>query len=134
MIQVFKNIPEWIGRMTIGYVFIESGFGKLKNLSQVTSYFQSLEIPYASIQAPMVAGLEFICGLFILVGFYTRISTLPLIGIMVVALMTAKAEDITNFSALLGQIEFLYIVVLFWLAKDGGLSFLSIDYWRLRRN
>jgi uncharacterized membrane protein YphA (DoxX/SURF4 family) len=56
------------------------------------------------------------------------LSSLPLIGIMTVALATAKSEDITNFSSLLGVSEFLYIVILFWLLVNGSHA-LSLDRW-----
>jgi putative oxidoreductase len=129
---MLKQIPELLSRITIGYVFLESGIGKLQNLPKVTAFFESLNIPFASIQAPMVSCFEVIFGFFILVGFLTRLSAIPLIGIMTVALLTAKAAEITDFSALLGMIEFLYIVILLWLATHGSQS-LSVDRWRGRR-
>jgi putative oxidoreductase len=129
--NMLKKIPELISRIMIGYVFIESGIGKFQNIANVVSYFESLKIPLASIQAPMVATFELIFGIFILLGFFTRLSTLPLIGIMTVALITAKAEDITSFSSLIGISEFLYIVILIWLTANGS-SVLSIDSWRSR--
>jgi putative oxidoreductase len=126
---MLKQIPELVSRITIGYVFLESGIGKLQNLPKVVGYFESLKIPFASIQAPMVSCFEVVFGLFILIGFFTRLSAIPLMGIMAVALLTAKASEITDFSALLGMIEFLYIVILLWLATHGSQS-LSIDRWR----
>lgn len=129
--NMLKKIPEIVSRITIGYVFIESGIGKFQNIANVVSYFESLKIPLASIQAPMVASFELIFGVFILLGFFTRLSTLPLIGIMTVALITAKAEDITSFSSLIGISEFLYIVILIWLTANGSTVF-SIDSWRSR--
>lgn len=128
-----RYIPELLSRVVIGAVFVESGIGKLRDLPKVVSYFESLGIPFASLQAPMVSGLELVCGLFVLLGFFTRISSLPLIGIMAVALVTAKAEDISGFSDLLGMSEFLYLVILFWLAALGAQS-LSVDQWRCRRS
>lgn len=130
---MIKQIPELLSRLTLGFVFVESGIGKLRDLPRVTEYFESLQIPLASIQAPMVSGLELICGLFILVGFFTRLSALPLIAIMAVALVTAKAEDISGFSDLLGLVEFLYIVLLLGLAVHGAKA-LSIDQWWCRRS
>lgn len=123
----FAAIPELISRVVIGYVFIESGWGKFHSLDKVISYFESLQIPLAHWQAPFVAGTEFIAGLLVLIGLYTRLASLPLIAIMLVAIRTAKWEDITDFSSLLGISEFLYIVILIWLATYGA-KFLSVDY------
>lgn len=130
---MIKGIPELLSRIVIGFVFIESGFGKLNNLNKVVSYFESLHIPLASLQAPMVAGLELACGILILVGFLTRLASLPLLAIMAVALATAKAEDIAGISDLFGTIEFLYIVILSWLAALGANIF-SMDHWCCRRS
>lgn len=116
-------IPELISRIVIGFVFIESGWGKFQSLSKVIAYFESLGIPYAHLQAPFVASVELLAGLFILLGLFTRLSSLPLIGIMLVAIKTAKWEEVTDFSSLLGISEFLYIVILFWLATQGSKHF-----------
>lgn len=130
---LYKRIPELLSRLVIGFIFLSSGIGKLQNLKKVTEFFQSLNIPFADIQAPFVSGLEAVCGLFILIGFFTRLTSLPLIGIMIVALITAKKEDIVDFSSLLDQSEFLYIVILSWLAVYGS-QFLSVDYLRNKKS
>lgn len=121
-----EKIAELLARLTIGYVFIESGLGKFKDLSQVVEYFQSLNIPLASIQAPIVSGLELICGVLVLIGFCTRWASLCLIGIMSVALITAKRDELADISALLGMIEFLYIVILGYLYAYGS-HFFALD-------
>ena len=123
---MWTKISEVLFRLTIGSVFIESGIGKWKDMPQVVSYFESLKIPMANIQAPMVACIELICGLAILVGFKTRWAAVPLMGTMVVALITAKADEITGFSSLTGLTEFLYLIILFHLFAQGS-RFLSFD-------
>ena len=35
-----------IARLTVGYVFMLTGWGKLQNLDRVTEYFTSLGIPF----------------------------------------------------------------------------------------
>lgn len=119
-------LPEVASRIVVGYVFIESGWGKLHALDKVIAYFDSLGIPFANLQAPFVASVELLTGLFIAMGLFTRLSSLPLIVIMMVAIRTAKWEDITDFSSLLGVSEFLYIVILTWLITQGS-KYLSID-------
>jgi putative oxidoreductase len=117
---MFRFIPELISRITIGWVFFESGLGKLQNLDKVTGYFESLHIPFASIQAPFVSTLELVCGSCILLGLFPRLASIPLLGIMLVAIRTAKWEDITSFSSLLEMSEFLNIVVLLWILVYGA--------------
>lgn len=123
---IISALPEVLSRIVIGFVFIESGWGKFHDLAKVTAYFDSLHIPFASIQAPFVSGVELSAGAFVLLGLFTRLSSLPLIGIMLVAIYTAKWDDITDFSSLLSISEFLYIVILVWLASAGS-KHLSLD-------
>lgn len=123
---LFAWLPPLLARLTVGWVFVESGWGKLHHLDKVQAYFESLGIPAASLQAPFVASIEFGGGLLLLAGLATRLASLPLIGVMAVAIMTAKKDELTGFSALTGFTEFLYIVLLAWLVVQGA-GLLSID-------
>lgn len=124
--KILNAIPEFLSRVSIGIVFIGSGWGKFHDLSKVVSYFDSLGIPFANLQAPFVAGVELLAGVMILLGFMTRYASVVLIVIMLVALKTAKAEEITDVSSIFGLTEFLYIVILTWLASVGA-KLLSVD-------
>jgi putative oxidoreductase len=73
-----------------------------------------------------VSGIELICGVLIITGLFSRLAALPLVGVMIVALLTAKLEDITSFSALTETTEYLYLVILFWLAANKS-EFLSLN-------
>lgn len=118
----FRFLPPLLARVSVGWVFVESGWGKLQNLEQVRGYFASLNIPAAHLQAPFVAGLEFIGGLLLLAGLATRLISLPLIGVMAFAILTARAEELTgmnSLSALAGFIEYLYILLLAYLVVEG---------------
>ena len=108
-----------LARFTIGVVFIESGWGKLHHLDKVTEFFQSLGIPGAQYQAPFVATTELVAGSLVLIGLATRLASIPLIGTMVVAILTAKMSDLNGWTDLFGISEFLYIVLLFWLLMSG---------------
>jgi putative oxidoreductase len=122
-----------LARLVIGLVFVRTGWGKLHNLEQVTEFFRSLGIPAAQIQAPFAASMEFLCGLLVLAGLCTRLASIPLIVIMVVAIRTAKMGDFADahgpiewLNVMFGLSEFLYIVLLAWLAIQGA-GRLSLD-------
>lgn len=117
-------LPPLLTRVSVGVVFTESGWGKIQNLERVIDYFNSLGIPLATLQAPFVAGLEFFGGLLLIVGLASRLISIPLIGVMVVAIITAKIKEIGTFSDIFGFSEYLYIVLLFWIAiyGPGGIS------------
>jgi putative oxidoreductase len=125
-------LPPTVARLTLGWVFLQSGWGKLHNLPKVIAFFGSLGIPAPQIQAPVAAFFEFACGLLMLVGLATRIASLPLIGIMIVALVTAKKGDIHELSDLFGMSEYLYICLALWLGAYGA-GPLSVDYLVAKR-
>lgn len=125
-------LPQTIARVSIGWVFVQSGWGKLHNLSKVIEYFSSLGIPAPQLQAPFVASVELVGGLFILAGLFTRVVSVPLSVSMVVALLTAKSGDISSASDLFGTVEFLYLLVLGFLAAFGA-GALSLDRILVRR-
>lgn len=119
-------LPPTLTRLTLGYVFIESGWGKLHNLPKIVAYFTELGIPAPQIQAPLAATAELVCGLLLLVGLATRIASLPLIITMIVAIITARRADLNGISDLFGFIEYLYIVLCLWLCAHGA-GPLSLD-------
>ena len=127
---------EWLplaaARITLGWVFLQSGWGKLHNLAGVTDFFVSLGVPLAHVQAPMVAGIEFGGGLLLLLGLATRLAALPLVGVMLVAIRTALWDDIHDLSDLFGLAEFGYVVLLSSLVVFGAGS-LSLDALVRRR-
>jgi putative oxidoreductase len=125
-------LPPTLTRLTLGWVFILSGWGKLNHLPKVIAFFTELGIPAPQFQAGMVATFEFVGGALILVGLLTRLAVVPLIGTMVVALITAKASEIAGPSDLFGISEYLYIVLFIWLAITGAGPF-SIDRLLARR-
>lgn len=125
-------LPQTVARLALGWVFVQSGWGKLHNLSQVIDYFGSLGIPAPQIQAPFVAGVEFVGGLLIIGGLFTRFVSVPLAATMVVALLTAKRADIASAGDLYGTVEFLYLLVFGYLAAFGAGLF-SLDEVFVRR-
>jgi putative oxidoreductase len=113
-------LPPTVARLTLGWVFVESGWGKLHSLPKVIAYFGDLGIPAPQIQAPLAAGTEFLCGVLILLGLCTRLASLPLIGTMIVAILTARRAEVTAISDVFGFIEYLYIALCLWLGAYGA--------------
>jgi putative oxidoreductase len=124
-------VPPLLARLVIGVVFTHSGFGKWTHLDRVVKFFSDLGIPFPQLQAPFVASVELGCGALVLVGLATRVAAVPLIGTMVVALVTALSEKITGLNALFGLAEFLYIVLLVQLIV-GGAGAVSLDRFLAR--
>lgn len=115
-----------LARLTVGLVFIGTGWGKLHNLGDVTDFFASLHIPAPGFNARLAAGTEFFGGIAVLIGLGTRLAALPMAFTMVVAILTAKRGDITGLTALVGFEEWSYLVFFVWLAVAGA-GPLSLD-------
>jgi len=108
-----------LARLTVGAVFIGTGWGKLHNIDQTAEYFASLHIPAAAFQARLAAGTEFFGGILVLLGLGARLASLPLAFTMVVAILTAKRAEIDGVTTLLGFEEWSYIVFFIWIALAG---------------
>ena len=119
-------LPLLLARFICGWIFLWSGWGKLHNLEDVTAFFMDLGIPAASIQAPMIASLELVGGALLLVGLGTRFFSFMLSCTMLVALITAKREEIESLGDLFGLSEFLYIA-LFVVLIVRGAGVVSVD-------
>lgn len=115
---------SWLGplavRLSLGAVFLGTGWGKLHNLEQVTNFFTELDIPFPAAQATMVSGIELVGGTLILLGLFTRFAALPLMGTMVVAILTAKRPEIEGIRSLLAFEEFTYLAGFLWLFVAGA--------------
>jgi putative oxidoreductase len=109
-----------LARLTLGLVFIGTGWGKLHHLGDVTDFFGSLHIPAPGFNARLVATTELVGGVAVLIGLGTRLVSLPLAFTMVIAILTAKREDITGLTALVGFEEWTYLVMFVWLAVAGA--------------
>lgn len=114
-------------RLIVGIVFLSEGIQKfLFPLKRGAGRFEEIGLPAAKFLGDFVGSVEIICGILILFGLLTRLASIPLIFIMIVALSTTKVEILidkgfwemmhasrTDWSMLLGS--------LFLLIKGGGL-------------
>lgn len=125
-------LPALLARISMGWIFAVSGWGKLNNLDGVIGYFESLGIPLASVQAPMVSILELVGGVALILGAGTRYFSAILVGIMAVAILTAHADDIESMADLFKVYEYCYILLLGYLAIHGA-GCASVDKCLLKK-
>ncbi|GGY65612.1 hypothetical protein GCM10011613_06860 [Cellvibrio zantedeschiae] len=127
---------QWLGplvaRLVVGEIFITAGWGKLQNLEAITENFISWGIPFPHILTPFTSGAEFVCGILIILGLFTRISGGILGVIMIVAIKSALWEDVDSLDTLLGFSETAYFAIFFWLAIAGP-GKVSLDHLLTRK-
>ena len=118
-------------RLMVGVVFLSEGIQKfLFPVLRGAGRFEKIGLPSPEFLGGFVGTFEILCGILILLGLLTRLASIPLIIIMLVAIATTKTEvwadkgfwemlhgSRTDWSMLLGSV--------FLLIKGGG--YWSVD-------
>lgn len=125
-------LPPLLARLTLGFIFAQSGWGKINNIEQVIEFFQELNLQPPAFHAYLVAYTELIAGGLVFIGFLTRLACVPLAITMIVAIIKANLDSIQELSDLLGLSEYLYIVLFIWLFVEGP-GKASVDWFLKRR-
>jgi uncharacterized membrane protein YphA (DoxX/SURF4 family) len=114
-------------RLMVGVVFLSEGVQKFLFADTLgAGRFAKIGLPSPEFLGSFVGSFEIVCGALILLGLLTRLASIPLIIIMLVAIATTKTEVLadkgfwemmhgsrTDWAMLLGSV-FLFI-------KGGGL-------------
>ena len=137
---------EWIGiliaRLAVGLLFFLSGRGKLlvpERREQMRETLVAAHVPFPEFNTLIVSTVEFVFGLFLILGALTPITCAMLGCVMIVAITTTAIRNIKATSPFgwlsesLYLPEVLYLVILFWLFLSGP-GWLSADYLILPRN
>ena len=125
------NRQEWIAqllvRLFVGYFFVETGWGKLHNLDGFAQRFAGWGIPYPHFNAALSAYTEFIGGWLIVFGIATRLTSIPMIINMVVAILAVNLKRVSSLDDFVELDEPLYALTFLWLLLSGP-GWVSVDY------
>lgn len=78
-------------RLVVGWVFLSEGIQKfLFPAENGAGRFARIGIPSPDVMGPFVGVVEIVCGTLILIGFLTRLASIPLIIDMLVAILSTK--------------------------------------------
>jgi putative oxidoreductase len=83
-------------RLYWGFQFAQTGWGKLHHLGRITAFFASLHIPSPGLNAPFVSTLEFVGGILLMFGLFSRPIAFLLACNMFVAYWTADREALLS--------------------------------------
>ncbi|MCB1113783.1 MAG: DoxX family protein [Chlamydiia bacterium] len=114
-------------RLYWGILFAQAGWGKLQDLSKPIAFFAKLGIPYPELHAPLVGYTEFIGGILLAVGLFSRIVSIPLIITMVVALIVAHGASLGNLAGIVKETPFNFLLASLIVLSFGAGKF-SLDY------
>ena len=125
-------------RVSIGLFFAISGANKLFVAGAVKPVYDTLvkaKVPFPPQTAYFVAGVEFVCGSFVAMGFLSTPASAALLGDMTIAILTEALSTLPKgFSPLnwlddfLYLPEVLYVLFFIWLICSGPGKF-SVDFW-----
>lgn len=122
---IFSWLPPLFARIVVGWVFMWSGWTKLDNLYPSADFpgmiarFSEWGIPLPHVMAPFVSGVEFFGGMLLLAGLFTRLAATPLVIVMIVAVISAKWDQVDSLETVLGFEEVAYMALFGWLAVKG---------------
>jgi putative oxidoreductase len=125
-------------RVSIGLFFAISGANKLFVAGGTKPVYDTLvkaKVPFPRQMAYFVAGVEFVGGSLVTVGFLSSPACFALLIDMTVATLTSSLSTLPKglsplnwFDDLLYLPEVLYVLFFFWLICAGPGKF-SVDYW-----
>src|SRR5271155_162041 len=125
-------------RVSIGLFFAISGGNKLFVAGGTKLVYETLvkaKVPFPHQTAYFVAGVEFVCGSLLAVGFLSSFACVALLIDMVVATLTSSLSTIPKGLSPLNWLddffylpEVLYVLFFIWLICSGPGKF-SVDYW-----
>jgi putative oxidoreductase len=128
---VFSWAGPLLMRLIVGYVFMLAGWAKLNSLPQMIENFTEWGIPFPQVLTPFVSGVECFGGAMLLLGLFTRIPAAMLAVVMMVAIKSAKWDNVDSLETLLGFEEATYFAAFVWLAIAGP-GAISLDRLLLR--
>jgi putative oxidoreductase len=125
-------------RVSIGLFFAISGANKLFTAGGIKPVYDTLvaaKVPFPHQTAYFVAGVEFVCGSLLAVGFLSSPACVALMIDMIVAILTNTLATVPKGLSRLNWLddvlylpEVLYVLFFIWLICSGAGKF-SVDYW-----
>jgi len=123
----FQSISLLLARLAVAYGFYDPAIKKWANIGDIATWFGSMGIPFPTLNAYMAASTEALGVILLTLGLFTRLISIPLMVVMVVAITTVHLAH--GFSA--GdngfEIPLYYMLFLFIFLSHGAGKF-SLDH------
>ena len=122
-----QSLSLLMARFAVAYGFYDPAMQKWSDMGAIATWFASMSIPFPTLNAYMAASTELLGVILLTLGLFTRLISLPLMVVMVVAIATVHLSH--GFSA--GdngfEIPMYYLLFLAIFASFGAGKF-SLDY------
>jgi putative oxidoreductase len=120
-------LPQLLVRLFVGYFFLETGWGKIHNLDGMTERFRAWGFPAPAFNAALSGWTEFLGGLLIMLGLFTRLVSIPMFINMVVATLAVRLKKVGGLDDFVELDEPLYALSFLWLFFAGP-GRISLDH------
>lgn len=122
-----KSVSLLLARLTVAYGFYEPAMQKWSDISSVATWFGTLGIPFPTLNAYLAASTELLGVVLLTLGLFTRLISIPLMVVMVVAITTVHLSH--GFSAGDNGFEIpLYYLLFLALFASLGAGKFSFDH------
>jgi len=122
-----RSIALLFARVAVAYGFYEPAMMKWSNISGTADWFASIGIPFPTLNAYMAATTEITGVVLLTLGLFTRLISVPMIVVMIVAIVTVHLPH--GFSAGDNGFEIpLYYILFLLIFISHGAGKVSLDY------
>lgn len=121
------DVPALLFRLILSYGFYKPAMMKIGNIDGIATWFASMNYPFPTLNAYMAAATETAGFILLFLGLATRLITIPLIFVMLVAIFTVHLGSGFEAGNNGFEIPLYYLLMLFSLFISGPGRF-SLDY------
>ena len=113
-------------RLAVGLIFFSQGILKFTDPNMGVARFTRIGFPHPNFTAHFVGCFEIVCGALVLLGLWTRLSSLPLLIIISTAIATTKLPELARpnqgfwFMVSDARTDFAMFCSLLFLILEGG--------------
>ena len=126
LVEYIQSFSLLLARLVVAYGFYEPAMMKWADIGSVANWFESLGIPFPVLNAYMAASTEIVGVVLLTLGLMTRVISIPLIVVMIVAIVTVHLPN--GFSAGENGFEIpLYYMLFLLIFLAHGAGKFSID-------
>ena len=127
LLKHLQSVALLLARLAVAYGFYEPAMMKWSDISATANWFGSIGIPFPTLNAYMAATTEMTGVVLVTLGLFTRLISLPMIVIMLVAIFTVHLPH--GFSAGDNGFEIpLYYMLFLLIFVSHGAGKISLDY------
>ena len=123
----FQSISLLLARLIVAYGFFQPAKAKWSDINAISEWFGSMGMPFPTLNAYMAASTEALGVVLLTLGLFTRLISIPLMVVMVVAITTVHLAHGFEAGNNGFEIPLYYMLFLFIFLSHGAGKF-SLDH------